>query len=158
MKIPKWLIIVFLLVVAVVLIELGGNMGGVYYEDTNGDDNFALQTISDEDILKGKTEADGLSGNVNSSTGEESYLSNSFSGVAMLFSQEGNGEDVEFTIEYLTVEKGNFKMAVVVNEKIVHEFNLNERNQSYTVENSQGDVSLVVAGESAKCDFKFNVD
>lgn len=158
MKIPKWLIIVLLLVVAVVLIELGGNMGGVYYEDTNGDDNFALQTITDEDILKGKIEADGLSGNVNSSTGEENYLSNSFSGVCTLFSQESNGEDVEFTVEYITVEKGNFKMAVVVNEKIIHEFNLGESNQSYTVENARGQVSLIVAGESAKCDFKFNVN
>lgn len=156
MKFPKWVIAIVALVLIGALVGFGSRFGGVYYEDTNGDLNYSLQTITDEDIIKRDTQSKGLVVNSDANW-NESYMSTSFSGVESIYFKELNGESTRITIDYLTVKKGNFKMAVVVNEQIVHEFNINEREQSFSLQDVKGELWLVVAGEAAECDFDFNV-
>ncbi len=157
MKIPKWLIAVVFLVLIVALVGLGSRFGGAYYEDTNGDSDYSLQTITDENIIKRDTQSKGLVVHCDAN-GNESYISTCFSGVESVFLKELNGENTEITVDYLSVKKGNFKMAVVVNEQIVHEFNINEREQTYSIQGVNGEMWLVVAGETAECDFDFQVN
>lgn len=157
MKISKWVIVVVFLGFLVAFIGLGSRLGGVYYEDTNGASDYSLQTITDENIIKTDIQATGLVVNCDAN-GNESYMSTSFSGVQSVYLEEKNGENVEITVDYLNVKKGNFKMAVVVNEQIVHVFNINEPKQSYSAQGINGEIQLTVAGESAHCDFDFTVN
>lgn len=54
------------------------------------------------------------------------------------------------------MEAGNFKMVLLVDDKIVHEFDRNETMQNYVLEDITGEVSLRIACESAKFEFSYS--
>ena len=143
-------------VVAIVLIAiaaiwfLGDNMSHI--EDTNGADNFELQTITDENICN--LDMGSLNVNVSESFGTATYKSGCFSGVYEVFSENVITNRYEITVNHARVDSGNFKMVLCVNDEIVHTFALNELTQTYVIENVTGNVSLRIAGESA--DFMFD--
>ena len=127
-----------------------------HIEDLNGPDIYKLQEINDSNIIKmdvgalNFTESNELSNNL------PTYKSDKFTGVAEIFSDNIYGNRFDITLYNLQVEKGNFRVVLVHNDEIVHEFKLNELLQSYTLENPSGNVSLRIAGESA--DFEFSYD
>ncbi len=127
-----------------------------HIEDLNGPDIYKLQEINDSNIIKmdvgalNFTESNELFNNL------PTYKSDKFTGVAEIFSDNIYGNRFDITLYNLQVEKGNFRIVLVHNDEIVHEFKLNELLQSYTLENPSGNVSLRIAGESA--DFEFSYD
>ena len=84
------------------------------------------------------------------------YKSEKFTGVSEIYTTNIVGNRFDITLYNLWVKSGNFKVALVHNDEIVHEFKLNELMQTYTLENPKGTVSLRIAGESA--DFEFSYD
>lgn len=127
-----------------------------HIEDTNGPDIYKLQQINDGNILKmdmgalNLVEADELFNNL------PTYKSEKFTGVSEIYTTNIVGNRFDITLYNLWVKSGNFKVALVHNDEIVHEFKLNELMQTYTLENPKGTVSLRIAGESA--DFEFSYD
>ena len=127
-----------------------------HIEDTNGPDNFALTTITDENIINQDIGAL----NVNKSTGilndGITFSSNKFTGVYQVFlTNFFLDSDFLMHLAGFNVNSGNFKMAVVNNGEIIAtvepgifvECELSDLNGSF---------ALVIAGESA--DFEFTLD
>ena len=127
-----------------------------HIEDTNGADNYKLQQITDANIIKMDIGSRNLTEETQLLSDLLLYKSKKFTGVSEIYMNNIYGNRFDITLYNLQVESGNFKVVLVHNNEIVHEFKLNELSQSYTLENPNGNVSLRIAGESAA--FKFSYD
>ena len=127
----------------------------VSYEDTNGDEDFTLQTLTEQDILDGGSSSEFLSSNV-TVNGKITYKAKKLSGVKVLYEKKLKGETFEISLSS-TVSKGNARLVLASEDEILHEFALNEANQSFTLENFSGRVYLRLAGESAEYSVSFAV-
>lgn len=134
---------------------------GTTYEDTNGPDNFSLQTITEQNILKLDVGASGLS-----YTEEEfgdflhssEYSSKNFNGVQEIYQTNFLLPSyAEVYIGHLNVKKGNFQLSVINNGEIILNIPLDSFGESYCFENLTGSFSVHVAGESAAFDFYIDV-
>ena len=134
---------------------------GTTYEDTNGTDDFRLQTITDENIINLDVGSSGLAyeelnlGILHSSE----YSAKNFNGVERIYQTSFWGKsDVFVYIGHLNVEKGNFKLVVINNDKIIYTIPLDSFGERFLFEDLKGDFSIHVAGESAKFDFHIEVE
>ena len=128
---------------------------GVEFEDTNGPDDYSLAQITDENILN----LDVGAANYSQSPGPEDsedlfrvteFRSNGFHGVAEIYRTTLIGKsDLAIDVTNLQVSSGNYRLSVVHDGKIVHDFPLNEMMQTYELRDVNGDVSIVMAGEDA---------
>ena len=75
-----------------------------------------------------------------------------------IFTTDIVGNRFDVTLFNTVVNSGNFKVVLIYNDEIVHEFRLNELMQTYTLENPHGAVSLRIAGESADFEFSYSTD
>ncbi len=141
-------IIIAIAVVAVAIFMFMGN-DLEHIEDTNGAENFALQTITDENIINQDIGALNYKESTDSISNTTTYSSDKFTGVAEIYGTNLMATSMEITINHAQVTAGNFKIVLVVDDEIVHEFKLNELTQTYTLENPSGYVALRIAGESA---------
>ena len=133
---------------------------GTEYEDTNGEENYTLQTITDEDIIKLSTGASGLSYEEQNLGGLHSseYSSKNFNGVEQIYLTNFIGKsDVEVYIGHMNVESGNFKLVVINNDEIIQEIPLDSFNESFYFLDLEGNFSVHVAGECAKFDFHIEI-
>ncbi len=144
-----------IVVVFIVLMCIGSPVEQI--EDTNGAENFTLQTITNENIVNSDVDSTGTNTSKNKLTKTYTCSSNKFSGVEQLDTNIFSGTGDTITIEKLEVNGGNLKVAVVENNRIVHEFNLNESDQSYTVNGGAGTYNLMLAGESADFSLKYKI-
>ncbi len=125
-----------------------------HIEDTNGAENYALQTITDSNIINRDIGAMGLNTTTDTISNVTTYSSKKFTGVEEIYGNNIWGNRFEITVNHARVDSGNFKIVLVEDEKIVHEFKLNELTQTYVLENPGGYISLRIAGESA--DFRLD--
>lgn len=127
-----------------------------HIEDTNGAENFALQTITDEDIAKIEMGSLNVSTSTNKVTNMTEVSSNKFTGVYEVLYTNLLGES-DFMLELydFKVNSGNFKAAVVHDGKIVKTITEENYEETY-IEDINGTVSLVIAGESADFSFKMS--
>ncbi len=144
-------VVVFVAVFA--LWMLGSDLEHI--EDINGADNYKLQQITDQNIIKMDMGALNFTMTDTPLTLTE-YKSKKFTGVAEIYLTNVWGNRFDITLYNLWVESGNFRAVLVHNDEIVHEFKNNELSQTYTLENPSGTVALRIAGESA--DFTFSYD
>ena len=127
-----------------------------HIEDTNGPDNYALATITDENIIK----QDLGSLNVKRSSGilhdGITFSSGMFSGVYEVFTTNFLlNSDFTMDLTNFYINGGNFKMALVNEDKIVATVEP-DMFASVELHDLNGSFSLVIAGESA--DFEFTLD
>ena len=127
--------------------------------DTNGPDNFSLQTITDENILKldmGMTGGidirkdvigDGLTFSSDGFTGVYEVMHNNYLG----------NSDVHIALTLLTVTEGNFRAVVVYNDEIIEELPFNSEDPfiDLWLHDINGTISFRIAGESAA--FRFDM-
>ena len=123
------------------------------YEDTNGENDYTLQIITDDQIIKGS------SYNVVGSfkkviNNEGKYTVKKLNGVFTIdtFSKGSYTFNVDFK-----VPKGNAKLVLCNDDKIIYEFTVNEANQSYTISSSKR-FHLKVAGESSSLEVNYIYD
>ena len=149
-------------ILALLVVCLCWNLAGcgTQYEDTNGADNFALQTITDQNIIHLDTGASGLSYTEKNLLGvisSSEYSSGNFNGVEQLYLTNFLlPSDIEIYIGHMNVKQGNFKLVVINNDEIIHEFALDTFGETFRFENLKGTFSVHVAGESAA--FEFHID
>lgn len=135
---------------------------GTKYEDTNGDADFSLQTITDQDIIHLRTGASGLSYS-ESSLGDiitsAEYSSKNFNGVEQLYLNNFIApSDIIVYVSTLSVTSGNFRLVVINNDEIIFDIPLDTFNEQFYFENLTGSVSIHAAGESAACSFHLEVN
>ena len=126
-----------------------------HIEDTNGADNFELQTITDEDIAKIEMGSLNVGVSTNNITNMTEISSSKFTGVyEVLYTNLIGKSDFMLNIYDFQINSGNFKMVVVHDGEIVHTITP-ENAEEFLLEDISGTVSLVIAGESA--DFSFEM-
>ena len=134
---------------------------GTEYEDTNGEDNFALQTITDENIINRDIGASGLTyteEDLGDFLHSSEYSSKNFNGVEQLYLTNFIApSDIHVYIGHMNVESGNFKLVVINEEEIIHEFDLDTFGETFCFEDLTGAFSIHVAGESAAFDFHIDI-
>lgn len=128
-----------------------------HIEDTNGAENYNLQTITDSNIINRDIGAMGLKISNSTVTNTTSYSSEKFTGVEEIYGENIVANRIEFNINHASVTEGNFRIVLLVDDEIVHEFKLNELMQTYVLENPSGYVSLRIAGESANFMFDYYI-
>lgn len=126
--------------------------------DTNGPDDFSLQEITEDAIRRCDVgSVGGPSQQWDSLTQTTTYSADSYTGVSEIYGENLVTNQLEITVNHAAVTRGNFRLVLLVNDEIVHDFALNELTQTYTLENVAGYVALRIAGESAAFQFDFFV-
>ena len=126
-----------------------------HIEDTNGA-TFQLQEITDSNIINMDIGALNLK-KTEAPLSATEYSSDKFTGVAEIFHENLITNRYEITLFNTSVNSGNFRIVLVYNDEIVHEFKLNELMQTYILEDVKGTVSLRIAGESADFEFSYSL-
>lgn len=116
------------------------------YEDTNGAEDFSLQILTDEDILRDTGVARVMS-STTTFNGKTVCETKTMSGVLALYEDRLRGEDFRIVVSS-EFTKGNARLVLVLNDEIVHEFALHGEDQVFMLKDVTGDISLKVAGES----------
>ena len=136
-----------------------------HIEDTNGADNYSLQTITERDVV---TQTMGSRGSVseseirydftglNISSGKK-YSSNKFTGVYRLHTTTlFKGSDIYVDLAEFEIKEGNFAFYIVFDGEVVGKLTPDEfASAEFTVKNvdKTGDLEYVIAGESANFTF-----
>ena len=153
---------VLCLILAMILAVFGAGCGGVEFEDTNAPDDYSLAQITDENILKQDIGASDYSQTPSSEESDNlsimtEFKSDNFNGVAEIYHNNLlGGSGLIIDVSDLQVGSGNYRLCVVQDGEIVYDFPVNEIQQSYELQNAEGDISVVMAGESA--DFYLSIE
>ena len=132
------------LLAVVIVLSLSGCM--ISYEDTNGDADFSLQTITEQDIIQ-KTICSKVMSSTVTADNRTVCKAKTMSGVEALFEKRMKNESLDIVVS-CQITKGNARLVLTLDDKIVHDFALNEENQRFTLDNVTGRISLKLAGES----------
>ena len=158
-----WIIFAVALVATVALWSIF-NPGPEHIEDTNGLDNFALQQITEEDVVSLKM---GSRGGLTTketrwsfegfevSDGTE-YSCRKFTGVYRLYSTTIiKGSDIYVYLANFQVHSGNFAFYVVLDGTIVGQVQPDDGVTELLIENIDKTATLeyIIAGESANFEF-----
>ncbi len=149
--------VIFAVVVIIMLIRDGEELKGI--KDTNGADNYSLQTITDENIIKQDI---GMKGGLhvrNATLTNDVIIScDNLTGVyEVLFTSTIGRSDFRIYFSEFVVRGGNFKAALICNDKIVKELDFTDSTRvfDFVVKDLKGDIRFVIAGEEA--DFKIRI-
>ncbi len=158
MKNKKKLLPILAAVVAIIVFLATMNWDLEHIEDTNGPDNYRLTTITDRDIIEQEMGALRPYGNREALVGDGIVIgSNKFTGVAELFYNNYFGNsDVVLDLSSFCVKEGNFELAVIHDGEIIEKFIPDEFgtiDANIFLEDINGHVSIVIAGESADYSF-----
>ena len=131
---------------------------GIEIEDTNGPDDYSLETITDENIINMDLGASGSAASSDDASQVVKYSSKNFSGVEEIcFVNRTMASEVVIDLSTIMVKEGNFRLVVVYNDEIVHDFDLEEMSQQFKLEDVEGNVSVRIAGESASYEFYLSI-
>lgn len=126
------------------------------YPDTNGSDNYSLEPITDENIIK---TTKGLAINFVTSSnysleGNIKVHQNALelSGVRTVTSFKKGTYDITVDFKVLS---GNTKLIITDGDKIIHEFSPNESGQTYTL-NAFKRCYMKIGGESLEYELEVN--
>ena len=140
---------VFVLFITLVLLLSSCSLKQI--EDTNGEEDTSLVTLTDDDIINGSSSISYVSVQ-HRSDGKASLSVDTFSGVKEVDTIKFDSDAV-FDIN-VKLDKGNLAVVLIKNDEIVHRIPVNEETK-ITLEK---DVKyyLVVAGESAGFKIEYN--
>ena len=126
--------------------------GSVKIEDTNGPDDFSLNTITDQNILNRDLPSGGLAiATGGLLTKKVEHSAKDYSGVTEILSTNLIAGTFAVDLMDFTVTGGNFRMVVVNDGKIVAD--IAPGTDQISLDGLKGDVSLRIAGESAAFSF-----
>lgn len=141
------------------------NPGSEHIEDTNGADNYSLQTITEEDVVKQEMGARGTVREIEfpleiagwSVSDGTRYSSDKFTGVELLHSEMlFEGSDIYVTLAEFEIKEGNFAFYIVFDGEVVGKIMPGDGAFSeFLLENVEktGTLEYVIAGESASFEF-----
>ncbi len=132
-----------------------------HIEDTNGADNYSLQTITEQDVVEQKM---GVKGTVSESETQlgiissgMKYSSKKFTGVYRLHTTSlFKGSDIYVSLAEFEIKEGNFAFYIVFDGEVVGKITPSDTVTSeFTLKNVEktGTLEYVIAGESASFEF-----
>jgi len=148
----KW---IFLFVSVFIILSLS-SCGVTTYQDTNGPSDYSLQTLTEEDIIRGAKTSKILSSSITLNN-KTVCKAKTMSGVEELYKTNLKNETLCLTISS-EITKGNARLVIVFNDEIIHDFALHMSDQIFTLEDVTGTVSLKLAGESTGYEITYLVE
>ena len=122
-------------------------------EDMNGPNDYSLNTITEEDIIKQDIPASGFKKSKGFFSDGIKFSAKEFSGVCeIMYTHMLFDSDFELDVNNLEINSGNFIIAVVNDGKIAAV--IDAENPSCSLTDVNGDLSVVIAGESAEFSFQ----
>ena len=143
-----------LILLIILLLALTGC--GKHIEDTNGPEDFTLETITEEDILNGYPEV-AVKQSLERDGNEYKYSVKKMTGVKEIFKGSFQNEDIAITLN-TSVESGNANIVLLYKNIILKRFLLNAENQVFSMTGLNGEIRILVVGESAKVNVDFIVE
>jgi len=152
------LVVIFLVVFAVWMLK---SPRPEHIEDTNGADNYSLQTITEQDVVEQQMGSRGSINKNESHLGNISsgikYSSKKFTGVNRLHTSTiFKGSDIYVSLSSFEVKEGNFAFYIVFDGEVVGKLEPNDDAVvEFTLENVEktGGLEYIIAGESANFSF-----
>lgn len=130
-----------------------------HIEDTNGIDNYSIQTFTDEDIIRGRSNTNSLgvleAYSYIDNVLKGSYKVSKFSGIETINEYSSNDSYIKFDINFIC-ESGNGVFAIVSDNEIVKKIEANQE-LIFEVSNNYKEYMLVIVGESGKLSLKYNI-
>ena len=123
-----------------------------HVEDTNGTDDYTIQTYTDADILSNHNKYVVVGMVQTSLRNQGKFNASKLSGVCKIDQVNAKNETITFDLD-VKCENDNMKVVLIHGDKIIKDFKINSQ-ETYTIENANGKYILKVVGESAK--FKIN--
>ena len=119
-------------------------------EDTNGEDDYSLATITKEELVKGASSSSQVGFLHTQVNDKHTYKVAKFSGVEVLESVRAteSTQSITFTVES-TRESGNLYIYVRCDQEIVGEFAIGKGDSLILEQPAPGKYELCIAGESA---------
>ncbi len=146
-------IAVLLLLLSISLLTFSSCMSHI--EDTNGEDDFSLCSLTDEDIAGGGSYLE--QGSVRSEiNGKVKIRINKFSGVNTIESIKIRGEKKTLTLT-ATVDSGNFRIVIVKDGEIFADLKVDGTQERVTLSDN-GEYDLRIAGESAHIEIVYEIE
>ncbi|MCH5163754.1 MAG: hypothetical protein J1F36_01920 [Clostridiales bacterium] len=124
-----------------------------HIKDTNGDDDFSLVTLSEQQIIKGNSSVSSVSAS-NQWNNKYNLKVSKFSGVKELKKITLKSGTQKITTD-VNVSAGNFRMVLISGGQIVYDFDINGTS-SATI--SEGTYIIKIAGESASFNLSFSIE
>ena len=158
-------IVIAVVLVVAVAVWIFLNPGPEHIEDTNGADNYSLQTITKQDVIEQKMGAKGtvserethldIAGwSVSDGT---KYSSKKFTGVYLLHTETlFKGSDIYVSLAEFEINEGNFAFYIVFDGEVVGQVEPGENALAeFKLDNVEktGELEYVIAGESASFSF-----
>lgn len=140
----------FAIIAALALLVLSGCASHI--EDTNGSDDFSLQTITDQNIISGMSSIS-VSSTKSSNSSRTTLKVGKFSGVKTL--EKLQSGSYEFTVTF-NAEAGNCRLVICDDENILSDIDIEAKDQTITVKSNDSKLYLKIAGESAKFDIEYS--
>lgn len=123
-----------------------------HIEDINGEDNYSLAELTEDDILSSKSNLSLLSIFTTTPSGGNASIEK-FSGVRNITEIKNKNK----IIINFKLDNGNAALCICSKTKILYYFNINEENQEYVI-NTNEKLYLRLAGESAKVEIKYTFE
>ncbi len=125
-----------------------------HIEDTNGEDDYSLCSLTDEDIIDGVSSL--MQGSMSNKRNDRGSMSvQKFSGVQTIDSINVRGAEETLTCT-VNVESGNLRVVIVKDGKIFADLAVDGIKDSVTLTES-GKYELKIAGESACFEIEYKI-
>ena len=119
--------------------------------DTNGEDDYSLVTITDNDFIKGMGSLSSVSV-TNNKKDMTSVKVRTFSGVSNLKTLKPKGKTIQITTNFI-VNSGNARLVLMKGKEIIYDFKLNMED-TYIISLSEDTYDIRLGGESANIELK----
>jgi hypothetical protein len=131
-----------------------------HIEDTNGPDNYTVETFTDQDILDGSNSIITV-GSFHSHTHindnlKGSYKVSKLSGILEVYEYDSKASTLNFNISF-KCEEGNAMVVIVSNDNIIKKIEANQ-DIKFEVSNNYKNYTILIVGESAKISLKYEVN
>lgn len=120
----------------------------LHIEDNNGENDYSLSIITDEEIINGRNTSVIFSSSLDWNNVCKRYIKK-FSGVVIVKEFKLNNQDINLNVS-TTTTLGNARYVAILNDCIIHDFEINELNQEFNLTNVNGKLVIKIAGESAE--------
>lgn len=142
-----------LIILVLLFLESCGINNLNHIEDTNGDDNYFLNTLTEKEVLSKNPHALFLKSRTTETNKKFKFSCEKFSGVSDIISYNLNETNNYLFIVNATINKGNGDIFIYKDGKRIALIDWS-LNQEIKLENIKGKISFRIAGESANMEIE----
>ena len=124
-------------------------------EDTNGEEDYSIQTILDDKIKEGPNTRYVINSKWSTKDNVTTMKIEKFSGLFLLRTTHVTNKTLTYEIDSI-VEKGNFKIVIVKNNEEIINVLINS-TELVTINDAEGKYQIKAVGESAKFKMRFEI-